>query len=109
MKRGRIKGLVLNPKDNVGVALADLQPGTELDLKTKGRALSVKLVEPIRYQHKFSVDHIDSGSKIVKFGEVIGKVYVSRYFPPEAIEPGQHVHLHHMVGLRMGATRKGRS
>ena len=102
MKRGRIKGLVLNPKDNVGVALADLQPGTELDLKTKGRALSVKLVEPIRYQHKFSVDHIDSGSKIVKFGEVIGKA-------TRAIEPGQHVHMHNMVGLRMGATRKGRS
>ena len=102
MKRGRIKGLVLNSKDNVGVALADLQPGTELDLKTKGRALSVKLVEPIRYQHKFSVDHIDPGSKIVKFGEVIGKA-------TRAIEPGQHVHMHNMVGLRMGATRKGRS
>ena len=102
MKRGRIKGLVLNPKDNVGVALADLQPGTELDLKTKGRALSVKLVEPIRYQHKFSVDHIDSGSKIVKFGEVIGKA-------TRAIEPGQHVHMHNMIGLRMGATRRGRS
>ena len=102
MKRGRIKGLVLNPNDNVGVALADLQPGTELDLKTKGRALSVKLVEPIRYQHKFSVDHIDSGSKIVKFGEVIGKA-------TRDIEPGQHVHMHNMVGLRMGATRKGRS
>ncbi|MCJ7522805.1 MAG: UxaA family hydrolase [Dehalococcoidia bacterium] len=102
MKGGKIKGLVLNPKDNVGVALMDLESGTELDLKVTGQAVSVKLLDPITYQHKFSIKQIDSGSKIIKFGEVIGKA-------TNDIKPGQHVHMHNMIGLRIGAARRKRS
>jgi len=99
MRKGRAKGLVLNPKDNVGVALMDLESGTELDLKVNGQVVSVKLVAPITYQHKFSVSRIKAGSKIIKFGEVIGKA-------TKDIKPGQHVHMHNMISLRIGATRK---
>jgi len=102
MKKERIKGLVLNSKDNVGVALVDLEQGTGLDLKINGQIVSVKLVEPIRYQHKFSVKHIGCGSKIIKFGEVIGEA-------TKDIKPGQHVHMHNMIGLRVRLTgEKGR-
>ena len=101
MKTQRIKGLVLNPKDNVGVALMDLGAGTELDLKVNGRAVSVKLVEPITYQHKFSVSRIKAGSKIVKFGEAIGEA-------TRDIKPGQHVHTHNMIGLRVRLARNER-
>jgi len=93
-----IKAVVLNLKDNVGVALTDLESGAELDLKVNGRTLSVKLAEPIAYQHKFSVAQIDSGSKILKYGEVIGEA-------TRNIEPGQHVHIHNMVGLRARAKK----
>jgi len=93
-----IKAVVLSPKDNVGVALMDLESGTELDLKVSGETMSVKLAEPITYQHKFSVRGIDSGGKIIKYGEVIGEA-------TRAIQPGQHVHIHNMVGLRAKAKK----
>ncbi|GAI43536.1 unnamed protein product [marine sediment metagenome] len=93
-----IKAVVLNPKDNVGVALMDLESGTVLDLKVSGRTVAVKLAEPITYQHKFSVAQIDAGSKILKYGEVIGEA-------TQDIKPGQHVHIHNMVGLRAKAKK----
>lgn len=93
-----IKAVVLNLKDNVGVALMDLESGTELDLKVNGQTMSVKLAEPITYQHKFSVARIDSGNKIIKYGEVIGEA-------TRDIGPGQHVHIHNMVGLRAKAKK----
>jgi len=95
----RIKAAVLKAKDNVGIALMDLESGTELDLKANGQTLHIKLIEPIPYQHKFSVTHIDSGSKIIKDGVVIGKA-------TQDIKQGQHVHIHNMTGLRVKATKK---
>ena len=101
MKKPRIRGVVLNPRDNVGVALMDLDSGTGLDLEVGGQAISVKLVEPITYQHKFSIKDIDSGGKIIKFGEVIGEA-------TRDIKTGQHVHIHNMIGLRVRLTGKKR-
>ena len=89
----KIKAVVLHPRDNVGVALIDLESGTELELKVNGQVTHVKLVEPVPYQHKFSVAHIESGSKIIKYGEVMGEA-------TKDIKPGQHVHIHNMTGLR---------
>lgn len=96
MKTEKITAMVLNPRDNVGVALMDLQLGTQLHLKVNGREIRVKLTEPIAYQHKFSIVYIDSGSKIIKYGEVIGEA-------THDIEAGQHVHIHNMIGLRAKA------
>jgi altronate dehydratase small subunit len=93
-----IKAAVLNVKDNVGVALTDLEKGMELELKVNGQTMSVKLAEPIAYQHKFSVRRIGSGDRIVKYGEVIGEA-------TRDIGPGQHVHIHNMVGLRARAKK----
>ena len=101
MKTRKIRGVILNHKDNVGVALMDLDSGTGLDLEAGGQAISVKLVEPIAYQHKFSVKDIDSGGQIIKFGEVIGEA-------TRDIKKGQHVHIHNMVGLRVRLTEKKR-
>lgn len=95
----RIKAVVLDPEDNVAVALMDLASGTELDLKVNGQAIQMKLVEPIPYQHKFSVTDIDSGGRIIKDGVVIGEA-------TRDIKQGQHVHIHNMTGLRAKATIK---
>lgn len=94
-----IKAVVLNPKDNVALALTDLESGMELDLKTNGQATHVRLVEPIPYQHKFSVTHINSGSKIIKDGVVIGEA-------TRDIKQGQHVHIHNITGLRAKAIKR---
>ncbi len=96
--RMSIQAVVLNAKDNVGVALVDLQSGDELDLRVDEQVVRVKLVEPIGYQHKFSVRQIGSGSRILKYGEVIGEA-------TRDIKPGQHVHIHNMIGLRAKAIK----
>jgi hypothetical protein len=86
----KIKAVVLDPeRDNVAVALANLESGEMIHLKY----VSVTLQEKIPYQHKFSITHIGIEEKIIKVGEVIGKA-------TENIMPGCHVHIHNMKGLR---------
>jgi len=87
-----IEAVALNPRDNVGVALADIKSGAKV--KIHGRESWVKMAEPIPYQHKFSLAPIASGQEIIKDGVVIGKA-------TQDIEPGQHVHTHNMTGLRL--------
>ncbi len=87
-----IEAVMLNPGDNIGVALVNFKPGAEV--KIYGREVRVKMAEPIPYQHKFSVIPIDSGQEIIKDGVVIGKA-------TQNIEQGQHVHTHNMTGLRL--------
>lgn len=87
-----IEAVALNPRDNVGVALADIKSGAKV--KIHGRESWVKMVEPIPYQHKFSLAPIASGQEIIKDGVVIGKA-------TQDIELGQHVHTHNMTGLRL--------
>ncbi len=87
-----IEAVVLNPRDNIGVALVSLKPGAKV--KIYGREVWVKMTEPIPYQHKFSAIPIDSGKEIIKDGVIIGKA-------TQNIEQGQHVHTHNMTGLRL--------
>jgi len=91
-----IEAVVLNPRDNVGVALADLKSGAKV--KLHGRENWVKVAEPIPYQHKFSLTSIVSGQEIIKDGVVIGTA-------TQDIEQGQHVHTHNMTGLRLKVKR----
>ncbi len=93
-----IEAVMLQPGDNIGVALMDLKSGGKV--KIYGRELEIELAEDIPYQHKFSVTQIDSGMVIVKDGVVIGKA-------TKDIGPGQHVHTHNMTGLRLKVTRQG--
>jgi len=91
-----IEAAVLNPGDNVGVALAELKP--RVKVKVHGLEFPVLLAEAIPYQHKFSIRQIDIGKEIIKDGVVIGKA-------TQDIGPGRHVHTHNMTGLRLKAIR----
>ncbi|MFC1950158.1 UxaA family hydrolase [Chloroflexota bacterium] len=97
--RQKTKAVILDSKDNVGVALMDLKSGIELDLRVSGQVIHMKLVEPIPYQHKFSITHIGSGSKIIKDSVVIGEA-------TQDIKQGQHIHVHNMTSLRVKAIKK---
>ncbi len=92
----KIKAAIGGPGDNVGIALMDLEAGSVLELKAGERSVTVKLTEPVTYQHKFSAAPIAAGKEVVKYGEVIGKA-------TKQIDLGQHVHIHNMIGLRLGA------
>ena len=49
------KAIVLNAKDNVATALADMEAGEVVEMETDKGSLSVTLVNPIPFGHKFSL------------------------------------------------------
>src|SRR6202795_4407080 len=61
--------LQLNPKDNVFVALNDLQKGEQIDFS--GRTFTLRTDVPAK--HKFVTDDIASGGAVVMYGVLIGK------------------------------------
>lgn len=93
-----IQAVIIEPEDNVGVALMALEAGTSPELKAS-KPLQIKLLETIPYQHKFSVRNIESGKEIIKHGVVIGVA-------TKDIKKGEHVHVHNMEGLRARAAGK---
>lgn len=90
-----IEAVVLNPGDNIGVALMSLKSG--VNVKIYGQDTTVKITESVPYQHKFSIRQIGAGERILKDGVVIGKA-------TQDIKQGQHVHVHNMTGLRLKGT-----
>ncbi len=61
--------LQLNPKDNVLVALKDLQKGEQIDFS--GRTFTLRTDVPAK--HKFVTDDITPGGAVVMYGVLIGK------------------------------------
>jgi len=89
---GRI--LLLHPADNTATALADLAEGEAVDLAEAGRpGVVFSLRQAIPYAHKFAAVFIAKGESVVKYGEVIGEA-------TRDIRPGEHVHVHNVVGRR---------
>ena len=87
------EAIILNPEDNVAVALRDMEAGATVELKIGERRLLITLEQSVSFGHKFSLRHIGPGDSVIKYGEVIGEATV-------AIEPGQHVHLHNLASRR---------
>jgi len=74
--------LHIHPKDNVGVALSDLEAGSTLSIAGRNLVLG----QSIPRGHKFALTEIPAGQNILKFGQPIG--HASR-----AIRQGEHVHV----------------
>ena len=91
-----LEAIIFDAADNTAVALMDLPKGRQFTLKAGDKQRNVTLVEPITYQHKFSVVPIRKGDRILKYGQVIGEATAD-------IGLGEHVHVHNMVGLRLKA------
>src|SRR5688572_178169 len=90
MTRSAARTLLLNSSDNVGVALSNLDVGTDT-------AQGVRTVRRVPRGHKFAVKPIEAGAAIVKFGQVIG-------FAKEPIGAGDWVHEHNAgIGEEHGA------
>ena len=78
------KGIRLNPKDNVGVVIQDVNAGEEVDF---GNGLIVKALDSIKLPHKMALTDIKAGDYVVKYGEVMG-------YATQDIPAGHHVHVH---------------
>jgi galactarate dehydratase len=74
----------LNPQDNVSVARAVIPAGTVLP------GSNVVARSEIPSGHKISIQPIEAGEPVLKYGQVIGTASA-------AIQPGEHVHLHNLA------------
>lgn len=61
--------LLLDPLDNVGVALTDLQPGE----KVKTNAFELDIQEFVPAKHKFALRDFAKGEDILMYGTVVGE------------------------------------
>jgi len=75
------KTIIINPADNVAVALADLQKGESYE--------GVTLAEDVKKGHKFALRPIKSGENVIKYGVPIAHA-------TENIPAGAWVHTHNV-------------
>jgi altronate hydrolase len=80
MTRPEGKTLVLSAADNIAVALANLEVGTQTPE-------GVSIIRRVPRGHKFTTRPIGAGEAVIKFGQIIG-------FAKEGIAPGDWVHEH---------------
>lgn len=80
------KIIVINPKDNVAVALQNLQAGESVDLPN---GVSLRLLSDVPYSHKIALVDIPKGASMIKYGEIIGEAKM-------AVRKGEWVHTHNM-------------
>ena len=87
------KAIVFNLGDNVATALVELKTGEVVELNAGDTKLTIKLVDPVPYGHKFSLATLAVDSPVIKYGEIIGKATA-------AIHPGDYVHVHNVASDR---------
>lgn len=85
--------IVINPKDSVAVALADLPAGHRCVVQLGPTTVTVELQNAVPFGHKFALKKISRGDAILKYGEVIGEASAD-------IEQGEWVHVHNIVSRR---------
>jgi len=71
----------INDRDNVAVALVEINPGDEF--------FDIDAVERIPVGHKMALSTINSGENVIKYGYPIGHATT-------AIKPGEHIHTHNL-------------
>ena len=83
--------IIVDERDNVATALADLENCSEAE--------GITLLQAVPFGHKFALKDIGVGEPVIKYGEVIGMTTA-------AIAVGEHVHVHNVDGLRGRGDRK---
>ncbi len=87
--------LVLDPRDNVAVALTPLQAGETVPVTGSPHASAVLVRQPISTGHKIALIALQRGATVVKYGQPIGVT-------TQPIAVGEHVHTHNVVSSRAG-------
>lgn len=87
--------LVHDAKDNVGVAVVDIEAGQDATGASidNGTILKVRSLQPIPLGHKIALKDLKVGDTIIKYGEDIGKVVAD-------IPAGGHVHVQNLKTKR---------
>lgn len=91
--------IVMDEKDNVATLLADVKQGATV-IYTKGnQTYELTLQQDINFGHKVAITHINKAEQVMKYGEVIGAASTT-------IQPGEHVHIHNIEGIRGRGDKK---
>ena len=90
MKRDAI---VISEEDNVATALRNLNCNEKAAVGIGDRTISVMMVDPVEFGHKFAIASIHRGQDIIKYGEVIGRATAD-------IAAGAHAHIQNIESLR---------
>ena len=87
--------LMHEPHDDVGVAVVDIQAGTEVGAVTlEGQHVgAVKVIHDVPLGHKVAMRDIAEGKDVIKYGRPIGRA-------AQAIARGAHVHTHNLKTKR---------
>ena len=92
--------MIIDPKDNVAVAIEPIAKGTAAVWVAGGKEASVTALEDITIYHKLAACDIKKGEPIVKYGEHIG-------LAARDIKAGEHVHCHNLEEHRENLDSKG--
>ena len=91
---GETRALIMDAKDNVAVAIRELDAGETLRIAVPdGTERRVTTDGPIPFGHKFATQPIAEGDQIIKYGERIGRATA-------AIPAGAHTHIHNITSQR---------
>ena len=86
------KVLILDPRDNIAVCLADLAEGDVIIQDD----ITITVKNRIPRGHKIATAEIAKNDGIIKYGERMGHAIA-----PIAV--GEHVHVHNILGDRLSA------
>ncbi len=88
------KAIIMAIADSVAIALDDLVPGDRVSIRSLLQEIvgEFEVSDSVPYGHKLSVKPLAKGSEVIKNGEIIGVA-------SQAIERGEHVHIHNIVSL----------
>ena len=80
---------LINDKDNVITALADIVTNEEVKVRRKGEEMIYRCNQDIPFGHKIAIEDLKKGEKIIKYGEPIGSA-------TQDIKKGDWVHTHNV-------------
>jgi (2R)-sulfolactate sulfo-lyase subunit alpha len=87
--------IVHDQRDNVGVAVVDIEPGQMVkgEFLSGGSVPQLTASQTIPLGHKIALRDFKPGDTVIKYGEDIGRVVAD-------IRRGEHVHVHNLKTKR---------
>lgn len=91
--------IAVHPLDEVATALADLSAGAQASVSGSERLAAIRTLEAIQRGHKIALCDLPVGTRIRKYGEVIGQITAP-------VSAGCHVHTHNLLSLRIAGRER---
>jgi altronate dehydratase small subunit len=88
-----MNAMIIDPKDNVAVAIEPIAAGTPVTYLAQGKTVCLTAAEDITIYHKLATRVIPAGEPVVKYGENIGVATAD-------IPAGAHVHVHNVTSMK---------